>query len=145
MTLYGLELTKQGSHDNGYMGSLVAAQTNGYIDKIVVLRSYTALAREIQNLNLPSLDIPGLFRPNKMPPMLSSTPPSRYSPVQTPSYLSDAPSHYSDTQRTPPSPKKSTRSMRPLSTDQGINKKREPNILIERCLTIFRSSRSMQL
>lgn len=118
-----------GSHDNGYVGNLVAAQTNGYIKKIVILRSYATLAREIQNLHLPSLDIPGLFLPNKLPGLLGSTsPPNHYSPVQTPTYLSDGslPNYHSDTQRAPASPRKHPRSMRGTSTDHGTTKKRHP-------------------
>lgn len=114
------------------MGNLVAAQTNGYINKIVVLRSYAFLAREIQDLQLPTLDIPGLFLPNKLFSHFGSTsPPSHYSPVPVPTYLPDGPSSgsHSDVHRTPPSPKRPpTRLSRPGNTDHGPVKKSGGNV-----------------
>jgi hypothetical protein len=111
------------------MGNLVAAQTNGYINKIVVLRSYATLAREIQNLHLPTLDIPGLFLSTKLPPYFGSTsPPGHYSPVPMPTYLPEGSplGHHSDTQGTPPSPKRPPiRTPRTGSTEHGGNKKSE--------------------
>ncbi|PVF95523.1 hypothetical protein CPB86DRAFT_572930 [Serendipita vermifera] len=69
-----------GAHDNGYMGNLAAAQTTGQTNKLVILKSYSYIAREIQSLNLPILEIPGLFLPNKLPPLFPNiTPSGQYS------------------------------------------------------------------
>jgi hypothetical protein len=71
-----------GAHDNGYMGNLAAAQTNGQTNKLVILRSYSHVAREIHSLKLPSLEIPGLFLPTKLPPLFPNTVPSgQYAPT----------------------------------------------------------------
>jgi len=41
-------------------------QTVGYLDKLVILRSYTDVARQIENLNIPVYEIPDLFLKEKL-------------------------------------------------------------------------------
>ena len=55
-----------GSHDNGYVHVLSSMQTVGYVDKLVILRSYTDVARQIENLNIPVYEIPDLFLKEKL-------------------------------------------------------------------------------
>lgn len=55
-----------GSHDNGYVHALASIQTAGYLDKLVILRSYTDVARQIENLNIPAYEIPDLFLKEKL-------------------------------------------------------------------------------
>lgn len=56
----------KGAHDNGYHGSLSAMQTMGLKEKLVILQSYTQIAREIATLKYRSLEIPGLFMTDKL-------------------------------------------------------------------------------
>jgi hypothetical protein len=91
------------------MGNLAAAQTTGHIRKLVILRSYSHMAREIHNLQLPTFEIPGLFRANKLSPLLGGSTPSRqYSPLPPAFNQLDLQSQYasSDSSRPPSSPKK---------------------------------------
>lgn len=55
-----------GSHDNGYVHVLSSIQTVGYVDKLVILRSYADVARQIENLNMPVYEIPDLFLKEKL-------------------------------------------------------------------------------
>ena len=55
-----------GSHDNGYVHVLASMQTVGYLDKLVILRSYMDVARQIENLNIPVYEIPDLFLKEKL-------------------------------------------------------------------------------
>jgi len=55
-----------GSHDNGYVHVLASIQTVGYLDKLVILRSYTDVARQIESLNIPVYEIPDLFLKEKL-------------------------------------------------------------------------------
>jgi len=55
-----------GSHDNGYVHVLSSMQTVGYMDKLVILRSYTNVARQIGSLNIPVYEIPDLFLKEKL-------------------------------------------------------------------------------
>lgn len=57
-----------GGHDNGYTNNLATIQNEGYLDKIVLLQSYTQLAAEIKALNLPCLENNGVFLPTKLSP-----------------------------------------------------------------------------
>jgi len=54
-------------HDDGYVPDLQSLITDGYKDMLVLLPGYTEIASGIQELNLPTLPIPGLFMPEKMP------------------------------------------------------------------------------
>jgi hypothetical protein len=55
-----------GSHDNGYAHVLSSIRTVGYVDKLVILRSYTDVARQIENLDMAVYEIPGLFLKEKL-------------------------------------------------------------------------------
>jgi len=55
-----------GGHDNGYTTNLATLQNEGYLDKIVLLQSYTQLAAEIKALGLPCLENNGVFLAEKL-------------------------------------------------------------------------------
>ncbi|CAE6472067.1 unnamed protein product [Rhizoctonia solani] len=55
-----------GGHDNGYTSNLATLQTEGYLDKIVLLQGYTEVAAEIKTLPLTRLDNNGLFLAEKL-------------------------------------------------------------------------------
>ncbi|KAI5894005.1 uncharacterized protein SCHCODRAFT_02730943 [Schizophyllum commune H4-8] len=57
-----------GCHDNGYGAILRTLITDGYKDKIYLLRGYRDMANEISKLGLAEYTVPGLFRPDKIPP-----------------------------------------------------------------------------
>ncbi|KAK0506115.1 hypothetical protein EDD18DRAFT_1122075 [Armillaria luteobubalina] len=56
-----------GSHDNGYTSTLASLQNEGLLDKIVLLRGYKELAIELQHLQLPVVEVGGVFRSTKLP------------------------------------------------------------------------------
>ena len=56
-----------GGHDNGYATDLSALQTERLLDKVVLLKGYTQLAREIEFLGIPSKTVEGLFFETKLP------------------------------------------------------------------------------
>ena len=56
-----------GSHDNGYTSTLTSLENEGLLSKITLLKGYKDLATEIRSLDLPQLDIPGLFASHKFP------------------------------------------------------------------------------
>ncbi|KAK0233206.1 hypothetical protein IW262DRAFT_1329215 [Armillaria fumosa] len=56
-----------GSHDNGYTSTLASLQNEGLLDKIVLLRGYKELAVELQHLQLPVVEVGGVFRSTKLP------------------------------------------------------------------------------
>ncbi|THH15979.1 hypothetical protein EW146_g4587 [Bondarzewia mesenterica] len=55
-----------GAHDNGYTSTLNLLDNEGFLDKVVLLRGYRNLAVELKNLNLPHLEIEGLFMTQKL-------------------------------------------------------------------------------
>lgn len=55
-----------GAHDNGYTTTLNYLQNEGLFNKLVILRGYKDLAPELRSLNLPYLDIEGLFLQEKL-------------------------------------------------------------------------------
>ncbi|CEL59033.1 hypothetical protein RSOLAG1IB_09031 [Rhizoctonia solani AG-1 IB] len=55
-----------GGHDNGYTSNLATLQTEGYLDKIVLLQGYTEVAAEIKTLPLERLENNGLFLSMKL-------------------------------------------------------------------------------
>ena len=55
-----------GCHDNGYAHTLRSLITDGYRDKLVLLRGYSDMAKEIGMLGLPDFTIPDLFRASKI-------------------------------------------------------------------------------
>ncbi|KAI9063042.1 hypothetical protein FKP32DRAFT_1686352 [Trametes sanguinea] len=55
-----------GAHDNGYTSTLNLLQNEGLLDKVVLLKGYKDLAHEINSLNLPELEIDGIFITKKL-------------------------------------------------------------------------------
>lgn len=55
-----------GAHDNGYTSTLASLQNEGLLDKIVLLRGYKDLAIELKHLQLPVVEVEGVFRSTKM-------------------------------------------------------------------------------
>lgn len=55
-----------GAHDNGYTSTLNLLQNEGLLDKVVLLKGYKDLAHEINNLNLPQLEVEGVFIQKKL-------------------------------------------------------------------------------
>ncbi|KAK0456484.1 hypothetical protein EV421DRAFT_1752756 [Armillaria borealis] len=56
-----------GAHDNGYTSTLASLQNEGLLDKIVLLRGYKEMAIELQHLQLPVVEVGGVFRSTKLP------------------------------------------------------------------------------
>ncbi|KAI0639377.1 hypothetical protein C8Q77DRAFT_1044898 [Trametes polyzona] len=54
------------SHDNGYTSTLNLLQNEGLLDKVILLKGYKDLAHEINSLNLPQLEIEGIFITKKL-------------------------------------------------------------------------------
>ncbi|KAG8736343.1 hypothetical protein FRC12_017669 [Ceratobasidium sp. 428] len=70
-----------GGHDNGYTNTIATIHNEGYLEKIVLLQSYTQLAAEIKALGLPCLENNGVFLAQKIsfksaPSILNSGAPS---------------------------------------------------------------------
>jgi hypothetical protein len=59
-------LTMVIAHDNGYTTTLTQLQTEGLLSKIILLRGYAEIARELQNLDLPVADIENVFMKQKI-------------------------------------------------------------------------------
>jgi hypothetical protein len=55
-----------GGHDNGYTSTLNQIQTEGLHNKITILRGYKDIAYELRSLNLPFLEIEGVFITKKL-------------------------------------------------------------------------------
>ncbi|KAI0778162.1 hypothetical protein BD413DRAFT_684062 [Trametes elegans] len=55
-----------GAHDNGYTSTLNLLQNEGLLDKVTLLKGYKDLAHEINSLNLPQLEIEGIFITKKL-------------------------------------------------------------------------------
>lgn len=55
-----------GGHDNGYASTVNQLQNEGHLDKLILLRGYKDLAHEINSLNLPQLEIEGVFITKKL-------------------------------------------------------------------------------
>ncbi|GJE86088.1 CCCH-type zinc finger protein [Phanerochaete sordida] len=56
-----------GAHDNGYTSTLNYLANEGLHHKLTILRGYRDFAPEVKSLNLPFLDIHGLFMTEKIP------------------------------------------------------------------------------
>lgn len=56
-----------GAHDNGYTSTLNYLQNEGLHQKLTILRGYRELAPEVRALNLPQVDIQGVFLTEKIP------------------------------------------------------------------------------
>ena len=61
------DLCHLGGHDNGYHPALAELQSDGLLEKIVLLQGYEQVATEIRSLRLPMLQIDNLFRSDKVP------------------------------------------------------------------------------
>ncbi|EKM61021.1 uncharacterized protein PHACADRAFT_168384 [Phanerochaete carnosa HHB-10118-sp] len=55
-----------GAHDNGYTSALNYLANEGLHHKLTILRGYREFAFEVKSLNLPFLDIPGLFMTERL-------------------------------------------------------------------------------
>ena len=55
-----------GAHDNGYTSTLNYLSNEGLHHKLTILLGYKALAPEVRSLNLPTLEIDGLFLKDKL-------------------------------------------------------------------------------
>jgi hypothetical protein len=56
-----------GGHDGGYASVLRSLETEGFLNKLTVLKSYPRMAHDVEDLNLPSLTIEGLFMDRRLP------------------------------------------------------------------------------
>ncbi|KAK0208328.1 hypothetical protein DFS33DRAFT_1302785 [Desarmillaria ectypa] len=56
-----------GAHDNGYTSTLASLQNEGLLDKIVLLKGYKELAIELKHLQIPVVEVGGVFRSTKLP------------------------------------------------------------------------------
>ncbi|KAF9515833.1 hypothetical protein BS47DRAFT_1327804 [Hydnum rufescens UP504] len=56
-----------GGHDGGYASVLRSLETEGLLHKLTMLKSYPRLAHDVEDLNLPSLTIEGLFMNVRLP------------------------------------------------------------------------------
>jgi hypothetical protein len=68
-----------GCHDGGYSTALKNLQNQDLLDKIVLLPGYWNIARDIRDLNRPTLNIDNLFLPSK----ITASPPVTYSKIAT--------------------------------------------------------------
>ncbi|KAJ3475177.1 hypothetical protein NLI96_g12010 [Meripilus lineatus] len=55
-----------GAHDNGYTSTLNYLQNEGLLNKMIILRGYKDLAFEIKSLDIPCIEIDGLFMSRKL-------------------------------------------------------------------------------
>lgn len=55
-----------GAHDNGYTSTLNFLHNEGLHEKLVILRGYRDLASEVKSLNLPHVDVEGVFMTHKL-------------------------------------------------------------------------------
>jgi len=63
-----------GCHDNGYATTLRSQITAGFKHKLILLRGYADMASGINELELPSFTIPDLFVPQKLTPVMQTSP-----------------------------------------------------------------------
>ena len=63
---------RTGSHDNGYALELQTLISEGLKHKLVLVPGYSEVAFRIRELDLPTLIIPDLFMPEKLPESTSS-------------------------------------------------------------------------
>lgn len=96
-----------GGHDNGYTSTLNQLQNEGLHSKITILRGYKDLAYELKSLNLPHVEIEGVFMTKKL-----QNSAKKYTPA--------APQHLENTVNTQTnkrSPAVQTRAIRALNPD----------------------------
>ncbi|KAG9030953.1 hypothetical protein FRB95_003290 [Tulasnella sp. JGI-2019a] len=62
-----------GTHDNGYMPTLMSLGTEGHAHKLVILKGYAKMANEVETFlddtDTEVISIPGLFLQKKLPPL----------------------------------------------------------------------------
>ncbi|KAH9944404.1 uncharacterized protein BXZ73DRAFT_40022 [Epithele typhae] len=139
-----------GAHDNGYTSTLNLLQNEGLLDKIVLLKGYKDLAHEIHNLNLPQLEIAGVFIQKKLytngnkkanvSTAAFTTPPMAGTPASTSYNKSPKPKHPTVQQQdsdkarqSKPSPPSTnfqaftpSKKVTPLDPSQPLHKQRPP-------------------
>jgi len=74
-----LKVVFGGCHDAGYVVTLNNYITNGYKEKLILLRAHTHIPKAMENLKLQEIKMPELFLPNKLvvlPPMFTHPRPS---------------------------------------------------------------------
>jgi hypothetical protein len=90
-----------GGHDGGYASVLRSLETEGLLHKLTMLKSYPRLAYDVEDLNLPSLTIDGLFMNARLPSPVPRRPGERY-PNPSPSPRAMSP----ESDNEPPGPPK---------------------------------------
>ncbi|EPQ60792.1 hypothetical protein GLOTRDRAFT_124541 [Gloeophyllum trabeum ATCC 11539] len=115
-----------GGHDNGYTSTLNYLQNEGLVEKIVLLRGYRDLASELKSLNLPNLEIEGVFMLRKLPTFphkKSSTPPST---IQAEDFDKFRTSSRASNALPTMSPKQGNKTLRYPDPSLSINKQKPP-------------------
>lgn len=74
-----------GGHDNGYLPTLTALQNEHLLHKLVLIKGYNEIAKELESLKLPVLNLEVIFRPIKLP----QSPHPVKSPLLKPVILAD--------------------------------------------------------
>lgn len=79
-------ILKIGCHDNGYVVNLRSLITAGFKEKLILLKTYAEMATGIHELDLPTMDVPGLFMGHKIGPVShgSTYTPSSSSGIELP-------------------------------------------------------------
>ena len=97
-----------GGHDNGYTSTLNQLQNEGLHSKITILRGYKDLAYELKSLNLPQIEIEGIFMTKKLQNQAKKS-----SPAVLPQHLENI----VNTQNNNRSPMIQTKGIRALNPD----------------------------
>ena len=97
-----------GGHDNGYTSTLNQLQNEGLHSKITILRGYKDLAYELKSLNLPQIEIEGIFMIKKLQNQAKKS-----SPAVLPQHLENI----VNTQNNNRSPMIQTKGIRALNPD----------------------------
>ncbi|KAF8579325.1 hypothetical protein K439DRAFT_1416318 [Ramaria rubella] len=77
-----------GGHDNGYHPTLSELQSDGLLEKIVLLQGYQQIANEIRSFHLQTLQIDNLFRTDKIPTKITGAQRRSSTESPRPSYTS---------------------------------------------------------
>ncbi|TFY69774.1 hypothetical protein EVJ58_g230 [Rhodofomes roseus] len=121
-----------GAHDNGYTSTLNYLANEGLLEKVILLRGYKELAYEIKGLQLPHIEIDGLFMKKKLythpakktnnAQSIPGTSPQPSHDVEKTRSKSSTPAKHVHAQATPP---KRVR-QHELPVDQPLHKLRPP-------------------
>ncbi|TFK57272.1 hypothetical protein OE88DRAFT_1690849 [Heliocybe sulcata] len=118
------DLSDAGGHDNGYTSTLNHLQNEGLFEKIVLLRGYKDIAWELRSLNLPDLEINGVFMPRKL-----SNYPHKKTPTPPSTIKADDFEKFRASPRTP----SSSLTMSPKQTNKSLmNRYPDPNLPINK-------------